>query len=134
MMACVSGVPGSYQARRQNFVDEADCLLCHETSDSDYGTHGQPINLNAEITPVDPNGTVVYKRRWYIMLLFSLIALNQTSVWNTWNPLTQSVQLAFNWTISDVALLANWGCITYVLSMPFFSWMMDVKGWLSLKN
>ena len=32
------------------------------------------------------------------------------------------------WTDADIALLTNWGPIAFVVSAPFFSWVMDVKG------
>lgn len=69
-----------------------------------------------------------YKRRWYILFLFSWVSFLQNTVWNTWSPLTESVILALGWTKADVAMQANWGCITYIISAPFFSWLMDVKG------
>ena len=96
------------------------------TRGNDYGSI-LPTGNSVETCGTDCEVSV-YKRRWYILLLFSAMNLSQNAVWNTWNPLTQSVQVAFNWSLFDTALLTNWGCITYVLSMPFFSWLMDVKG------
>jgi len=72
----------------------------------------------------------VFKRRWYILLLFSLVYVMQSTIWNTWGPLAQSAKIAFGWSLDEIALLTNWGCIMYVSSMVFFSWLMDVKGML----
>jgi len=69
----------------------------------------------------------VFKRRWYILILFSLVSIGQTVIWNTWGPLAQSAEVAFGWSLSEIALLTNWGCIMYVSSTVFFSWLMDVK-------
>lgn len=79
-------------------------------------------------TPVTSGQLQVFKRRWYILILFSLIYVIQSTIWNTWGPLTQSARIAFGWSLDDIALLTNWGCIMYVCSMVFFSWLMDVKG------
>jgi len=81
-------------------------------------------------TPVTNSHLQVFKRRWYVLVLFSLIYMTQSAIWNTWGPLTQSAEIAFGWSLDDIALLANWGCIMYVSSMVFFSWLMDVKGTL----
>ena len=69
-----------------------------------------------------------YKRRWYILVLFTLIPATQNIIWSTWGPLTSSAELAFGWQNGDIAFLSNWGPITFIISAFFFSWMMDVKG------
>ena len=72
----------------------------------------------------------VYKRRWYILTIFSLIAGVQAAAWNTWGPITGSAEDVFGWSDGTIALLENWGPIAYILSFLFFSWLMDVKGML----
>ena len=81
-------------------------------------------------TPVTRSHLQVFKRRWYILILFSLVSAAQSTIWNTWGPIAQSAQMAFGWSLGEIALLTNWGCIMYVSSMVFFSWLMDVKGML----
>ena len=72
----------------------------------------------------------VYKRRWYILTIFSLIAGVQAAAWNTWGPITGSAEDVFGWSDGTIALLENWGPIAYIVSFLFFSWLMDVKGML----
>ena len=74
----------------------------------------------------------VYKRRWYILTIFSLIAGVQAAAWNTWGPITGSAEDVFGWSDGTIALLENWGPIAYIVSFLFFSWLMDVKGMLGL--
>ena len=69
-----------------------------------------------------------YKRRWYILFLFTLLPATQNIIWGTWGPLTSSAEFAFGWDKGVIAFLANWGPITFILSSFFFSWLMDVKG------
>jgi len=122
-------------------ASEKEPLLCDAASYDVSGYNGfdsanaatvdNSLNV-AEITNTpDANSQLkVYKRRWYIMVLFSLVYMIQSSIWNTWGPLTNSAEVAFGWSLHDIALLTNWGCIMYVSSTVFFSWMMDVKGLL----
>ncbi|EDO48894.1 predicted protein, partial [Nematostella vectensis] len=70
----------------------------------------------------------VYGRRWYILVVFSLIAGLQGCVWNTWGPITGSAGAVYGWSDGTIALLENWGPITYILSFILFSWLLDVKG------
>lgn len=70
----------------------------------------------------------VYKRRWYILTIFSLIAGVQAAAWNTWGPITGSAEDVFGWNDGTIALLENWGPIAYIVSFLFFSWLLDVKG------
>ena len=70
----------------------------------------------------------VYRRRWYILLLYSLLACTQSAVWNTFSPISSTVEDAFGWKDSTIALFSNWGPISYLLAGVFFSWVLDVKG------
>ncbi|GAB1600812.1 solute carrier family 49 member 4 homolog isoform X1, partial [Argonauta hians] len=70
----------------------------------------------------------VYKRRWYILSLFSLFAFTQSLHWNTWPPISQTANELFGWTIGDVALLSNWGPISYILCALPVSWLIETKG------
>ena len=44
-------------------------------------------------TPLVGAPLTVYRRRWYILALFSFLALYQCCVWNTWGPVVNSVQV-----------------------------------------
>ena len=62
--------------------------------------------------------TAVYKRRWYILAVFSFLALFQCTVWNTWGPVIDIVDLVFpSWTGGTVSLFANWGSISFLVFM-----------------
>jgi len=60
--------------------------------------------------------THVFKRRWYILLLFSLVALLQDTVWNTWGPIDHTAIFLYGWSHDLVALLANYGSILYIVA------------------
>ena len=70
----------------------------------------------------------VYHRRWYILVVFSLTAGLQAGVWNTWGPIAGSAEGVFGWSDGSIALLENWGPISFIVSFLLFSWLMDVKG------
>ena len=95
-------LPSSVERDRQT--------ICYDSSTNGSGVHR------------------VYKRRWYILVLFALLPATQVAVWGTWGPLTSSAEFAFGWDKGVIAFLANWGPITFILSSFFFSWLMDVKG------
>lgn len=69
-----------------------------------------------------------FRRRWYVLLVFSAVTFAQGLIWNTWGPLAASGRLVFGWTGADVGLLANWGCVMYIVTCAFFSYLMDTKG------
>ncbi|CAH1264533.1 DIRC2 [Branchiostoma lanceolatum] len=105
-------------------VVESDPLL------KDYNVNGtySSINRDDSAPAAGPQHGRVYKRRWYILGLFSLLAATQCMVWNVWGPISDSAKFVFGWHDSDIALLTNWGPIAYIpLAVPF-SWLMDVKG------
>ncbi|XP_078661169.1 solute carrier family 49 member 4 homolog isoform X2 [Branchiostoma floridae x Branchiostoma belcheri] len=71
---------------------------------------------------------VLYRRRWYVLAVFSLLGVAQGAVWNSWGPISVSAKLAFGWKDSDIALLENWDNITYVAFTVVAMWILVVKG------
>ncbi|XP_046358742.2 solute carrier family 49 member 4 homolog isoform X1 [Haliotis rufescens] len=69
-----------------------------------------------------------YKRRWYVVLVFSYAALLQAAVWNCFGPIAQSAEAVFGWTDAEIGMLNNWGNIVYIVFMVPVAWLMDVKG------
>ena len=73
----------------------------------------------SEKTPLLPpdscQETAVYGRRWWILTVFSLLAMFQCCVWNTWGPVVDVVSIVYPaWTQGTVSLLANWGAIMFL--------------------
>ncbi len=50
----------------------------------------------------------VYRRRWYILLLFATLELHQCLVWNTFGPIAFAVKFAYRWSDATLAMLLNW--------------------------
>lgn len=67
----------------------------------------------------------VYKRRFYILFVFCVLACLQCAVWNTWSPMALTVEAAFGWSNGTVALMANWGAITYLIFAAPMCWLME---------
>ena len=65
-----------------------------------------------------PPQVTTYKRRWYILLMFSVVGGTMGAMWNTWGPIARSAQYAFNWSDGTIGLFANWGPIAYVVGTP----------------
>jgi len=63
-----------------------------------------------------PAHIAVYKRRWYILLIFSLVAILQDTVWNTWGPIDHTAVFLYGWSHELIALFANYGSILYILA------------------
>ncbi|XP_064597874.1 solute carrier family 49 member 4-like [Liolophura sinensis] len=115
------------EERKLRSVVLTDVLHGNDRYSSQYNSvHG---SVSEERSAPAPSLEVkVYKRRFYILFMFSMSALAQAAVWNTWGPVSQSAKQVFGWTDGDIALLANWGPISFIISLYPFSWIMDVKG------
>ncbi|CAH1773314.1 unnamed protein product [Owenia fusiformis] len=79
------------------------------------------------ITDDSTNTVILYKRRWYILILFSLVSTTQAAVWNTFGPIGNSVKFVFGWSDGILALPPALGNVAYFI-FPFTSWVMDDKG------
>ncbi|XP_064082205.1 solute carrier family 49 member 4-like isoform X2 [Macrobrachium nipponense] len=76
-----------------------------------------------------PQSFKTYKRRFWILGIFSFLAFFQCLQWNLWGPLSESVDFAFDgFGSGTVAMIANWGTIMYLLFAYHTVRIMDKKG------
>ena len=69
-----------------------------------------------------------YRRRWFVLGVFSMACFLQAAIWNTWGPITQSAEVVFGWEDSQIGMLANWGNIAYIFTVFPACYFMDTKG------
>ena len=50
--------------------------------------------MRTEFTLLSPQ---VYKRRWYIAILYALFAFSQNGMWNTWGPIDHTAIFLYGW-------------------------------------
>lgn len=67
----------------------------------------------------------MYRRRWYILLLFSLFSVFTCFIWNSLSPITYAIQLSYGWSDGTIALLINWSPIAIVLLFIPFSFAFE---------
>lgn len=72
--------------------------------------------------------TAVYPIRWYLLFLLSMNGFTQGLIWNTFGPISETCKIVFDWTNSDIALLANWGCISFFLALFPFNYVIENWG------
>ena len=71
---------------------------------------------------------VYYKRRWYILFVYSMMAFTQSLSWNTWGPIASSAKYAYGWDNGMISLLVSWGPIMFMLTVFPFSYVIETKG------
>lgn len=51
-------------------------------------------------------------------------------IWNTYGPIALTVESpdVFNWDDSNIAWMANWGAVTYILTCLPYAWLLDNLG------
>jgi len=70
----------------------------------------------------------VYKRRWYVLFVFTAEAFIYNLAWNTWGPIQEPSKVAFGWTDFNVLLLTSWAAIALLVASVPLTWLMDSKG------
>ena len=78
--------------------------------------------------PIHQENLKVYKRRWYILLIYFICSALNAVKWNTWSPIQGTAQVVFGWSDTTITLLVAWGSIVFVVVFLPMSWLMDVKG------
>ena len=70
----------------------------------------------------------VYKKRWYILAMFSLVTFMQSEQVNSWTVIDESAEVAFGWTKQQISLMQIWIYSTFIVSLFPFLWLMDKIG------
>ncbi|XP_076068004.1 solute carrier family 49 member 4 homolog isoform X2 [Oratosquilla oratoria] len=95
------------------------------SSGSSEGSRREGAHQGQETAAGDPEvvATETSLVRFWVLFWFSVTGYFQCLQWNTWGPISESVQAAFpNWTPSTVAMMANWGTIMFVLMVVPMCW------------
>ncbi|XP_015187539.1 PREDICTED: disrupted in renal carcinoma protein 2 homolog [Polistes dominula] len=91
----------------------------HEYVEKDLNEVSNLINQNSKVP----------KERWIALALFCILSSSQCCIWNTWGPITIPTMIAFsNWQKYHIALLSDWGCITYLTFCLPCCWFLYKKG------
>lgn len=70
----------------------------------------------------------IYKRRWYILFLFTALACLFNMMWNTWGPIEEPCKAVFGWSDWHILLITSWAALAFIsTAVPFIS-LMDTKG------
>uniref|UniRef100_A0A3P9L4T1 Solute carrier family 49 member 4 n=1 Tax=Oryzias latipes TaxID=8090 RepID=A0A3P9L4T1_ORYLA len=87
----------------------------------------EPLLVPSYTGTNSPVNSRVYRRRWLVLTLFSLLGLMQGMIWNFWGPIQNSAVLAYGFSNSEIAVLVLWGPVGFVPWL-LFMWLMDKKG------
>ncbi|CAG0890397.1 unnamed protein product, partial [Cyprideis torosa] len=80
----------------------------------------EPSDVDALVVLSPPHPVVrVYKRRWYLLIVYCLIGFWQADIWNLYGPLAESLKAAYpdHWADETTAMMGNWAVILY---LPLF--------------
>ncbi|KAI4487660.1 hypothetical protein M0802_011973 [Mischocyttarus mexicanus] len=96
----------------------------HQSLDNEY----VETNLNEASNLINQDSKIP-KERWIALALFCILSCSQCCIWNTWGPITIPTMIAFsNWQKYHIALLSDWGCITYLTFCLPCCWFLYKKG------
>ena len=70
----------------------------------------------------------IYRRRWYILFIFSMLSCLQFMIWNAFGPIYSSIEYAYKWSDTTVAIMPNWGTITFMIFVFPFVMLVEKKG------
>ncbi|XP_067937108.1 solute carrier family 49 member 4-like [Watersipora subatra] len=74
--------------------------------------------------------TKVYKKRWYMLTVFCIIAFVQGLLWNTWSPLGDALLVGFGWTDDFLAFslaMSGLGIVTCTFPVIYLIEKKDLR-------
>eukprot|EP01113_Clastostelium_recurvatum_P043400 TRINITY_DN7172_c0_g1_i3.p1 TRINITY_DN7172_c0_g1~~TRINITY_DN7172_c0_g1_i3.p1 ORF type:complete len:490 (-),score=73.27 TRINITY_DN7172_c0_g1_i3:45-1472(-) len=70
----------------------------------------------------------LYKRRWYVLVVFMLIVINQNNIWLTYGATSTTTQEAYGINANWVNALGAAGPVAFLIIYPFSSWAIGAMG------
>ena len=118
--------PSMKDIMNQLLNTKPEANITHVDRDREQITEGEEVDLVSNLQRT--NNIQIYRKRWYILFVFSFFTAIQGEVSNTWTPIADSAQFIFGWSDHIIALICNLVLIAYVVAIPFSTWLMDTKG------
>ncbi|CAF2566512.1 unnamed protein product [Rotaria sp. Silwood2] len=87
------------------------------------------MNAVYNIVARDPNTQIytLYRRRFYVLAIFSFLSFNQCAFWITFSPISPSTQIFYGISSSTVDYLLNWGPIVFIPCLPLAYLLLNRK-------
>ena len=76
----------------------------------------------------EPTAFKVYKVRWYVLILYSVLLFLTGITATLWGTMPNSAEFAFGWNEDIITLLTNWNPIMNVITTFPFCWLIGKKG------
>ena len=86
------------------------------------------LDKSTKLGEMEPSNFKVYRTRWYILTIHTLIGLGNITIYSTWGPIEKTAQDALGLTQTDLALLPNWFNLCYFIAVFPFMWLIQTKG------
>ncbi|XP_068673644.1 solute carrier family 49 member 4 homolog [Montipora foliosa] len=106
-------------------------MLSMDTASDDSVLIVNDPEQSSLLTPTESTLQVsckIYKRRWYVLTVYTAQAVIFNMTWNTWSPIQKPCKISFGWTDFDLLLLSSWAPIAYLVTSAPLTWLMDRKG------
>jgi hypothetical protein len=75
--------------------------------------------------PTETSVYKVYRRRFYVLAVFSFLTFNQSMIWLTFSPIARNTETYYNITEATVDLFLNWGSIIFIPCLPLTSILLN---------
>ena len=120
-----------HQRRNSSTINQEFASIA-TTSNIDFSATAKTLtspNDSKKLLNAQSGRYKIYRKRWYILLIFSLLSFQQCFIWQTFGPIERSVRYAYpNWSEDTVVMMGNWGCITFLMFVIPLCWYMEKFG------
>lgn len=112
----------------------------HEEAEPMHGAKGSSVQTTdtenygsisvayAYQSPSHTHHIGVYKRRWWIVVVFSLVSLAQSCQWNTWGPISDAVEIVYGWNDSVVTTIPAVSNAAFIVFGFLMMYAIEIKG------
>lgn len=111
---------------------KSDLIMTIDADRIDESSHLVVNTSPGDYTGMTSSNIKVYKRRWYILFIFTLLNTTGNILWNTWPPIQETCQLVFGWDKTNVLTIGALQAVGSIISIVPSAWLLDTKGELNV--
>lgn len=97
---------------------EDDGSILYKSVDMGHSSHIQAPDFEP----------TVYRRRWWLLAVFSLSAMTQSMLWNTWPPIGDALLITYDWSAAFLALLLCMCSVAVLFCTLPFMYIVETQG------
>ena len=118
----------SLKEEKEQLVDPVEERTTFYTDDLPDASKAVNLTPNSAANVENTSGLRVYKRRWYILVMFVAMNITYNFYWNAFGPIQGPLKHIYGLEDWNILLLQSWAAVSLITASFPMGWIIETKG------